>query len=213
VSEDAGLRTVDDPMVSPEHPDLLWINAFRRVSISDLRLSTFGWGIRNGGDVTVESCTLEGGRRSGIVNEVGARITVRRSRISGFSSMLSYGIINEGELRLVDSTISDISGSGAILNTSVATVSGSVIENSSEVFVDGGGIDNTGTLTIESSVVRNNDAVVRGGGIYNTGKLTLIDGEVTGNSASDGGGIYNTGDISIAGTAISGNTPNDCVGC
>ena len=105
--------------------------------------------------------------------------------------ILGGTVVKDHEPRehLVDSAISDIEGLAAIRNGSIATISGSVIENNSNHWHNGGGIDNWGTLTIESSVIRNNDAAGLGGGIYNSDRLTLVDGEVTGNSASDGGGI------------------------
>src|SRR5690242_4255637 len=57
---------------------------------------------------------------------------------------------------------------------------------------DGGGIYNSGILTLNGTRVQNNKATSgNGGGIYNTGDLTLNGGSISGNTAVDGGGISN----------------------
>jgi hypothetical protein len=64
---------------------------------------------------------------------------------------------------------------------------------------NGGGVYNSGTLTITNSTISNNWAEYYdysghgGGGIYNIGNLTLINSIVSNNTATDGGGgIYGT---------------------
>ena len=44
-----------------------------------------------------------------------------------------------------------------------------------------------------------------GGGIYNSGELTIIDCSIANNLATYGGGIYNTGTMTISNTRVSGN--------
>jgi uncharacterized repeat protein (TIGR01451 family)/CSLREA domain-containing protein len=78
---------------------------------------------------------------------------------------------------------------------------------------DGGGIHNTGSLTLNHCVVDANEIFFssalfgHGGGIYNTGTLTLDDTSVTNNVAAySGGGIYNDGGtVSIVASTISDN--------
>ena len=81
----------------------------------------------------------------------------------------------------------------------------------------GGGIYNSGTLSITDSTISGNTAdegvtVTRygipsqGGGINNTGTLSITDTTFSGNSASDGGGIYNSGTATITCSTFSGNT-------
>ena len=56
----------------------------------------------------------------------------------------------------------------------------------------GGGIYNSGTLTITNSIIENNTAKDSGGGIYNIGNLTISDTVVRNNQANRyGGGIVN----------------------
>ncbi len=55
----------------------------------------------------------------------------------------------------------------------------------------GGGINNSGTLTIENSTITGNSATGKwgGGGIHNTGRLTLNTSTISNNSAGYGGGV------------------------
>ena len=78
----------------------------------------------------------------------------------------------------------------------------------------GGGIHNSGTMTLNQVIVNNNNAnwggsgggVPSGGGISNTGTMIIIAGTVQSNMGFySGGGIYNTGMLTITGTTISNN--------
>jgi len=69
---------------------------------------------------------------------------------------------------------------------------------------NGGGITNSGTLTLTDSIVTGNSASV-GGGIQNTGTLTVTNSRVNGNSASGSGGINNDGRLNIAGSTLNSN--------
>ena len=68
-----------------------------------------------------------------------------------------------------------------------ATISGLSIENGGGA--EGGGIDNSGTLTVADSTVSNNTTTSGGGGIFNSGTLTVADSTVSNNSSYGGGGI------------------------
>ncbi len=72
----------------------------------------------------------------------------------------------------------------------------------------GGGIRNSGTLTLNNSTVSGNTAN-NGGGISNGSTLTLNNSTVSGNTANDrhGGGIYDEyGTLTLNNSAVSGNT-------
>ena len=92
----------------------------------------------------------------------------------------------------------------------------------------GGGIYNSGTLTISNSVISANTAYryctsscyVHGGGIYNSGALTINTSSVRGNAASMlcsnmcyafAGGIWNGGTLVINSSTVNGNDAS--VGC
>jgi predicted outer membrane repeat protein len=89
-----------------------------------------------------------------------------------------------------------ISGPGA----SSLTISGN---NANQVLQIGGGI----TVGVADVTIANGSSSVYGGGIYNSGTLTLSNSAVSGSSAgSYGGGIYNSGTLTLANTTVSGNT-------
>ncbi|QDV35062.1 choice-of-anchor Q domain-containing protein [Tautonia plasticadhaerens] len=75
----------------------------------------------------------------------------------------------------------------------------------------GGGIRNSGTLTLSGVSITGNVAL-GGGGISNEGVLTLIDSTVSGNTAEgfgstggSGGGISNSGTLTVINSTIAGN--------
>jgi hypothetical protein len=92
-----------------------------------------------------------------------------------------------------------------------STVSDNTAEHSS------GGIDNSGRLTITSSIVSANSVAGepgRGGGILNSdfGELTIENSVVSANVARDGGGIYNAGILTITNSTISTNVASNAGG-
>ena len=83
--------------------------------------------------------------------------------------------------------------------------------------VDGGGINNSGTLTVIDSTIENNAATPgsqysysggEGGGIYNGGTLTVTNSTIDNNSATSyaGGGIDNAGTLTVTNSTIADNS-------
>jgi predicted outer membrane repeat protein len=106
-----------------------------------------------------------------------------------------------------------ISGNNAsrvfrIFNGVTVSIYGVTIRNGNAA--DGGGISNTGTLTLNNVIVTGNAATDDGGGIFNAtgGTLTLTDVAISSNTATDdGGGIYvYDGTVTMTGVTINGNT-------
>jgi hypothetical protein len=99
-------------------------------------------------------------------------------------------------------------GGGGILNSGMLTVTDSTISgNSTNLF--GGGIGNYGALTLTNSTVTGNSATIGfGGGIVNVGTLTLVNSTISGNSAKTfyGGGVMNLGTLAVANSTVSGNS-------
>ena len=97
------------------------------------------------------------------------------------------------------------------------TVNGNaIVSASSNNF--GGGIHNSGTMTLDQVIVNNNNAVwggqgsgvPSGGGISNTGTMIIIAGTVQSNMGFwSAGGIYNTGMLTITGSMIVNNQTGD----
>ena len=115
-----------------------------------------------------------------------------------------------------------VSGGGLVRDFTVssgvtATISGLTIEDGNAAIAGsghatGGGIFNSGTLTLANDAVSENNSNVQygiAGGIYNSGTLTIYDSTIDKNSASGryGGGIYNdtTGTLSVVNSTITGN--------
>ncbi|MFL5796423.1 MAG: choice-of-anchor Q domain-containing protein [Actinomycetota bacterium] len=106
-------------------------------------------------------------------------------------------------------------GSTVTVATGVnATLSDLTVTGGTAAF--GGGIDNTGTVTVQDSTVSGNTANgASGGGIFNNaGTVTVQDSTVSGNTATAsfaaaGGGIFtNTGTVTVQDSTVSGNTTN-----
>ena len=115
------------------------------------------------------------------------------------------------------------------------TLSGLIVADGSVTRDDGGGIKNSGTLTLDSSIVSNNSAIStfetvagksgttfvspfggNGGGIYNyTGTVNINNSTISGNSAdsssnsSSGGGIESVGTVNLNNSNISGNSASN----
>ena len=77
----------------------------------------------------------------------------------------------------------------------------------------GGGIFNSGTLTVTNSTISGNTTFIGGGGIDNEGMLTVTNSTLSGNSTSfgggSGGGIDNAGTLTVTNSTLSGNEVGD----
>jgi len=81
-------------------------------------------------------------------------------------------------------------------------------------------IPNTSASVILKRMTIRNGQAVDGGGVYNSGNLTITSTTISGNSAfgiptsglPGGGGIYNVGTLTIYNSTVSGNvaTPGRC---
>jgi hypothetical protein len=99
---------------------------------------------------------------------------------------------------------------GGIFNSGTLSLSNSTLSGNSATF--GGGINNDGTVSISNSTLSGNSAPYGGGGIYNdnSGTVSLSNSTLSGNSASNGdaGGIdnYVGGTVTISNSTLSGNS-------
>jgi len=71
-------------------------------------------------------------------------------------------------------------------------------------------LSTSAAVTLSNLTIRNGIAIA-GGGIYNSGNLTLLNSAITGNyalsgSSATGGGIYNNGTLTVRNSTFSGNT-------
>jgi uncharacterized repeat protein (TIGR01451 family) len=109
--------------------------------------------------------------------------------------------LNVGRSAAANFRIFNINAGGVVNINGLTASNGNVAGN-------GGGVNNDGTLVINSSIISNNHADAgSGGGIFNQGTLTIINSAITGNTASDSGGIQtNAGSLNIINSTISGNS-------
>jgi len=118
--------------------------------------------------------------------------------------------INSGTTAEINNlTVSNANGGnqngGGIANSGTLTLTNLIISNS-RTTGSGGGVTNFSTLTLNNSTVSGNSGV-NGGGITQFGiTLTLNNSTVSGNTGRDGGGIFNNGTTEINNSTISGNT-------
>jgi hypothetical protein len=86
----------------------------------------------------------------------------------------------------------------------IAYVGGVTIRNGASNN-DGGGIRNSGDLTLNDSAISSNASNFFGGGIYNFGTLHVARSLFSANFALSGGGIFNTGTLYAVNVTLSGN--------
>ena len=113
---------------------------------------------------------------------------------------------NGSTMSIVDSTVSDnllatvalgsVADGGGIWNTGILTITRCTIANNINGRGSGGGIQNQGTLTVTNSTFFGNTTAQDGGAILNIGPATITNCTVTGNTASQefvSGGSFNGG--------------------
>jgi hypothetical protein len=96
---------------------------------------------------------------------------------------------------------------GGIVNSGTLSVTDSTFSNNKADI--GAGIANGGTLNVTDSTFSNNNSTERGGGsgggISNSGTATLTGSTMWSNKSGSGGAVYNTGTMTIHDTTIWGN--------
>ena len=121
-------------------------------------------------------------------------------------------VAENGHLTLQEITVSGGANTslygrgGGLQNSGILTLTNSTVSgNSTGQYGNGGGVSNTGTLTLTNSTVSGNSAS-SGGGVAGSGVLTLTNSTVSGNSASSGGGVHNNGTLTLTNSTVSGNS-------
>jgi hypothetical protein len=174
-----------------------------------------GGGIRNSGTLTVSGSTFDSNSATavggGIENFGIGTVTVSSSTFRGNSARSGSGIRNSGTLTVSGSTFSSNSATvvgGGIENSAIgtATVSSTTFRDNSAI--DGGGIRNLGTLTVDGSFFLSNRASGKGGGIANGGDktVTLSGNVISQNQAANGGGVFtDNGTVRLQRNSITSN--------
>ena len=127
------------------------------------------------------------------------------SRVFDISQSVAVAISG---LTIEDGNVAAGSG-GGVFNSGDLTLTSSIVSTNSSS-VSGGGIDNVGTLTLNHSTVSGNNAAKDGGGIMNeqSASLTITDSTIAFNTGMSGAGIYDDSfaTLSVASSTISDNT-------
>lgn len=148
----------------------------------------------NGGTITLDTALDAISGNLTITGPGATLLTVRRNPAAATNFRIFT--INSG----TTVTISGLTISGGNMGPGAATL--------------GGGISNSGTLTLTNNVVSGNTAGGAGGGVTNAGTLSLNGTTISGNTANSGAGIYsnvlNSGTVAVTinNSTISGNNGN-----
>jgi hypothetical protein len=191
------------------------------VSLSGLTISNGvsgdGGGIRSVGVLTLTDCIISGNQTlldggftegGGVLNENGT-MTITRCTISSNSvnASATSGVDGVGS----GGGISNYAGGSlTITNSTISSNSCSASSNPffSGAFADGGGIANSGSMTVRNCTISGNSVSAgggsSGGGISNRGNLqitssTIVHNSVSGGNGAAGGGIYG---LAIGSTTI-----------
>jgi predicted outer membrane repeat protein len=111
------------------------------------------------------------------------------------------------DVTITDGTVSD--SGGGIANSGTLTVAGSSFSNNSAY--TGAGIENTGGLTVSNCIFTQNTAGYYGAGMANEvgARLTVSQCTFSNNSARDGAGINSNADLTVRDSTFAGNTVTD----
>ncbi len=155
---------------------------------------------------------IAGGGEITVISEGEEQAVIDAGGIEGLGNRV-FHVLEDAALELenVEITGGFVTGNsgGGIYNSGTVSINNSTISGNLENFLidGGGGIHNAGTANISNSTISDNSAFY-GGGIYNTGTATISDSAISGNfSNTSGGGILNRyGIVSISNSNISGNS-------
>ncbi len=99
------------------------------------------------------------------------------------------------------------SDGGGLVNSGNLTLNNCLITgNTASTIGTGGGLENYGSATLTNCVLSGNSAGNEGGGLAGNGMTTLVNCAVTDNNAGAGGGLFMSGKTTLTGCTLSGNT-------
>jgi sugar lactone lactonase YvrE len=144
----------------------------------------------------------------------GAHVTITESEISANTAQYGGGIYNYANSTLVlqvhtrlDDNVADLNGGGLLNYGSVSLDFSSFSGNSAGG--TGGGVYNGDNLFFNQVSISGNSAGAAGGGLYNSSKAYLYNATLDGNTTvSSGGGVANFGNLEMTNATLSGNSAN-----
>lgn len=175
-----------------------------------------------GPTVNLSDVTIRNGLNGGVFVDQRSYLGLYRSVVRDNTSFTGGGIVNNGSMDIVDSTVSGNDGGargGGIANVEGANMEIRRSTVTGNVATGGAGAVNSGTLRLINATFSDNHANRGGGGIQNTGLLyisssTIANNEAnayrnSGNTDAVGGGVKTVGGSAyIWNSIIAGNTDN-----
>ena len=195
---------------SPTNPAMPPLSQVNRITLTTAELVVAG-----GRNIFIDASVLVDGSGDPALEDdplrSGEQIVPRGVTVSGNNNSRVFAIDFDGNVALHGVTVIEGSASGeggGISNSGTLTmVEGSISDCASTY--RGGGLSNSGVASLIRSTVSDNEANNLGGGIENTGSgaLTLVNSTVSGNtSPNDGGGIFNFSSLTLINSTLSANT-------
>ncbi|MCX7420357.1 MAG: calcium-binding protein [Planctomycetia bacterium] len=139
-----------------------------------------GGGIRNQGNLTLQSVVLVGNAAAGAGG--------------GIASFGATSVLNATSCLITGNVSSGSAGGGGLYTSSTTTITSSEISNNRSDF-NGGGIVNSGSgsMSLITTTVKNNKTgfAGQGGGLYNTANASITRSTISNNTATDGAAIAN----------------------
>jgi predicted outer membrane repeat protein len=148
------------------------------------------------------------------VDGSGQSVTISGGGAVGVFSVLMGVTVNLNNLTIASGNAGNFGHGGGVLNSGTLTVTNCTFSGNSAG--DGGGVFNSGTLTVTNCAFSGNSARGDGGGIDNfppSATTTVTNSTFSGNSAGDGGGIQvNDGTLTVTNSTFSGNSASSSGG-
>ena len=165
---------------------------------------TIAFGLAVTGTITLTTGVLEI-QHSLTINGPGAATLA----VSGGGSSQVFLVDSNATVSISGLTIQDGTADfgGGIGNSGTLTLTNCTISGNSASTGTGGGIENLSTLTVTNCTFSGNTAPAsNGGGLENNGMLTVSATTFSGNSAEAGGGMDNGGTLTLTNSTVSGNS-------
>ncbi|MGV9454025.1 hypothetical protein [Streptomyces sp. NPDC003635] len=193
-----------------------------KVVLTATRLS--GNSAHAGGGLNIRGATKNDAGGSAVLDDL-TQVTGNTANYSG------GGIRSKGALSLTHTTVEgnkaanaggiDVrGGEGSTATLKNSSVRKNTAGSATSDGARGGGIRSAGTLTLDDSLIEDNQALgpnAKGAGLANMAPLptvaTLNDSKVSSNTATTSpGGIYNEADVGLVFSTVVTNQPSDCAG-
>jgi parallel beta-helix repeat protein len=149
------------------------------------------------------------------INGDSAGVTIQRSSTASLFRIFDIGFSDIVQFRnlTISGGNSNTDGGGGIDNSGTLSLVNCRVQANTSPSVGSGGIRNSGSLTLINSVVSANSCSFTGGvggGIFNTGSLSLINSVVSGNRGWGSAGIHHVGSaLSLINSTVTGNAANN----